>query len=184
MFICQVLCTGIQGKYHLSELKSLIVIWGCFGRCFRVFWGCWEGYIWHDCTMLTDCYYPNYSEIRGNSHLFLKNPLAKVGSSAKFGVAVFKACILNYPGGPSAKVGSSAKFGVAVFKGIYAPFTEGSICQSMFICQVLCTGIQGKYHLSELKSLIVIWGVFWQVFQGVLRGLHLTWLYNAYCLLP
>ena len=51
MFICQVLCTGIQGKYHLSKLKSLIVIWG-------VFWGCWGGYIWYDCTMLTDCLLP------------------------------------------------------------------------------------------------------------------------------
>ena len=69
--------------------------------------------------------------------------LAKVGSSAKFGVegfkvsildslggsisqsrlhlpsfdvAVFKVSILDSLGGPSAKVGSSAKFGVVVFK--------------------------------------------------------------------
>ena len=42
--------------------------------------------------------------------------MAKVGSSAKFGVAVFKASILDSLGGPLAKVGSSAKFGVLVFK--------------------------------------------------------------------
>ena len=87
-------------------------------------------------------------------------PSAKVGSSAKFGVAVFKASILNYPGGPPAKVGSSAKFGAVVFKASMLNSLGVSICQSLFICQVLCTGIQGKYHLSELKSLIVIWGVF------------------------
>ena len=43
--------------------------------------------------------------------------LAKVGSSTKFGVAVFKASILMiHLGGQSAKVGSSAKFCVLVFK--------------------------------------------------------------------
>ena len=45
------------GKYELSELKSFILIWGC--------------YIWHDSTVLTDS---NYSEIKENSNLFLKNP--------------------------------------------------------------------------------------------------------------
>ena len=44
-------------------------------------------------------------------------PSAKVCSSAKFGVVVFKVSILNSVGGPSAKVG--------------------------FVCQFLCTGIQG-----------------------------------------
>ena len=42
------------GKYELSELKSFILIWGCFGD---VSWvpGCVKGcYIWHDSTMLTD----------------------------------------------------------------------------------------------------------------------------------
>ena len=49
--------------------------------------------------------------------------LAKVGSSVKFGVAVFKASILNSLGGSSAKVGKSAKFGVVVFKAslLYSP---------------------------------------------------------------
>ena len=42
--------------------------------------------------------------------------MAKEGSSAKFGVAVFKASILNFLGVPLAKVGSSAKFCVVVFK--------------------------------------------------------------------
>ena len=46
--------------------------------------------------------------------------MAKVGSSAKFGVAVFKASMPDSPGG-------------------------GSISQSRFICQVWCSGIQGIY---------------------------------------
>ena len=41
---------------------------------------------------------------------------AKVDSSVKFGVVVFKASILNSLGGPLAKVGLSAKCGVAVCK--------------------------------------------------------------------
>ena len=36
--------------------------------------------------------------------------------SAKFGVGVFKASILDLLGGPLAKVGLSAKFGVLLFK--------------------------------------------------------------------
>ena len=43
-------------------------------------------------------------------------PLAKVGLSAKFGVAVFKASMLNSLGGQLAKVGLSAKFCALVFK--------------------------------------------------------------------
>ena len=54
--------------------------------------------------------------IQGISVLVLGGPSANAGSSAKFGVAVFKASILDYlDGGPSAKVRLSAKFGVAVF---------------------------------------------------------------------
>ena len=37
-------------------------------------------------------------------------PLAKVGLSAKFGVAVFKVSILDSPGGLLAKEGLSAKY--------------------------------------------------------------------------
>ena len=72
-------------------------------------------------------------------------PSAKVGSSAKFGVLVFKASILDSLGGPLAKVGSSAKFGVVVFKASMLYSLGGSIGQSRFICQVWCTGIQGIY---------------------------------------
>ena len=51
------------------------------------------------------------------SMLYVGGPLAKVGSSAKFGVEVFKASILDYPKGCwSAKVCSSARFCVLVFK--------------------------------------------------------------------
>ena len=119
-------------------------------------------------------------------------PSAKVDSSAKGYVPVFKASLPNYRGpicqsvfvhqvlctgiqgiyalsrgGLSAKVGSVAKFGSSI-QGIYDWFVGGSISQSRFICQVMCTGIQGKYHLSELKSLIVIWGVFWGCFEHVM----------------
>ena len=45
----------------------------------------------------------------------LGSPLPKLVLSYKFGVAVFKASILNSLGGPLAKVGSSATFGVAVY---------------------------------------------------------------------
>ena len=55
--------------------------------------------------------------------------------------------MLDSLGGQSAKVGSSAKFGVAVFKVSMLDSLGGSICQSMFVCQVLCTGIQGIYAL-------------------------------------
>ena len=40
----------------------------------------------------------------------------------------------------------------------------------------------GKYELSELKSFILIWGMFWGL-SGVSEGcqgvLHPTWPYNA-----
>ena len=73
-------------------------------------------------------------------------PSAKVGSSAKFGVVVFKASMLDSLGGPLAKVGSSAKFGVVVCKSsIFNSLGGGSISQSRFICQVLCSGMQGIY---------------------------------------
>ena len=48
--------------------------------------------------------------IQGISALLMGGPLAKVGSSAKFGVVVFKVFILDSLGGPSAKEGSSAKY--------------------------------------------------------------------------
>ena len=85
-------------------------------------------------------------------------PLAKVGSSAKFCVLVFKASMLYSLGCPSAKVGSSANFGVLVFKasllfylGVGVPsakfgvvvFKVLGVHQS--ICQVWCRGIQGIY---------------------------------------
>ena len=95
MFVCQVLCTGIQGIYAL----------------------------------------------------LMGGPLAKVGSSAKFGAVVFKASILNSLVVPLAKLGLAGKFGAAVFKASILDSLGGSICQSMFVCQVLCTGIQGIYAL-------------------------------------
>ena len=48
----------------------------------------------------------------------LGGPSAKVGLSAKFCVVLFKASILDSMGGPSPKVGSSTKFGVGAIQGI------------------------------------------------------------------
>ena len=39
------------------------------------------------------------------------------------------------------------KFCVLVFKSSLSSTTQGAICQIMFICKVLCTGIQGIYAL-------------------------------------
>ena len=54
----------------IDEICNYLV--GDVLQVFWRWWRCWGGYIWYDCTMLT-VYYPNYSEITGNSHLFLKN---------------------------------------------------------------------------------------------------------------
>ena len=81
--------------------------------------------------------------IQGISGLLPGGPLAKVGSSAKFCVPVFKASLLNYWGDPSAKVCLPAKFSVVVFKASILDSPGGSISQSRFVCQFLCTGMQG-----------------------------------------
>ena len=74
--------------------------------------------------------------------------VVQVGSSAKFGVVVFKVSILNSQGVGSI---SQSRFvcqdGCTGIQSISAQLPRGSICQSMFICQVLCTGIQGIYAL-------------------------------------
>ena len=64
-------------------------------------------------------------------------PLAKVGLSAKFGVVVFKASILNSKGGPLGKMGSSLNFGVAVIHGSILDSMGGpsaKICSSAKFC--------------------------------------------------
>ena len=71
------------------------------------------------------------THIQGIYALFMGGPLAKVGLSAKFDVAVFKASICNSWGGPSVKVGSSAKLGVLVFKASILNYPGGSICQQI-----------------------------------------------------
>ena len=89
-------------------------------------------------------------------------PLTTVGSSAKIGVALFKASILDSVVGPSAKVGSSANFGVLVFK-VSLLYSWGPISQSKFICQFWCTGIQGisavfpqRVHLPRLALTTIL----------------------------
>ena len=135
-FICQFWCTGIQGIYAL--FIGVGSIWPKYVHLpILVYW-----YSRHLCSIT------------------LGGPLAKVCLSAKFGVAVFKASILDSLGvsigqsrficqilctgiqgiyalfiglGPSAKVGSSAKFGVLVFKASILD-SLGVYCQNMFIC--------------------------------------------------
>ena len=78
-------------------------------------------------------------------HLFsihLGGPLAKVGSSAKFGVVVFKASILDSLGGSISQSRFICQVWCTGIQGIYALFIGGG--QSRFICQVWCTGIQGS----------------------------------------
>ena len=77
-FICQFWCTGIQGisalfpwglhlprlalrnniTYYTWHIWALILeICNChFGGVLEVFWGHWRGYIWNDCTMLTELF--------------------------------------------------------------------------------------------------------------------------------
>ena len=77
---------------------------------------------------------------------YLGGPSPKVCSSAKFGVAVFKASILNsLGGGPLAKEALSAKFGVVVLNASILDSLGVFIGQSKFICQVWCSSIQGIY---------------------------------------
>ena len=83
----------------------------------------------------------------------LGGPSAKVGLSAKFGVAVFKASICESLGGPSAKVGSSANFSVLVFKASLLYYLGGpsaKVCSSAKFC---VPSIQGIYALN--------WGIHW-----------------------
>ena len=89
---------------------------------------------------------------------------AKVGSSAKFCVLVFKASVLNY-GGPSAKVGLSAKFGIAVFK---ASLLE-SPCGGP-LAKVSSFAKFGGLVFKQISPVRVeIWGVFQGHFRHVLR---------------
>ena len=84
--------------------------------------------------------------------------MAKVGSSAKFCVVVFKASLLWYWGVPLAKVGSSAKFCIsrysrACIQGISALVLGGpsaKVGSSAKFCVVVCK-----------SSLLWYWGVHW-----------------------
>ena len=100
MFVCQVLCTSIQGIHAL-------LIGGPLAKE-----GLSDKYE-HTSKLLLNNFQCNCLQ---EIHSHFGGPLAKVGSSAKFGVALFKACILNSVGGPSATVCLSAKFCILVFK--------------------------------------------------------------------
>ena len=83
-----------------------------------------------------------------NCHSALGGPsAAKLCLSPKMCVLVFKASIFDSLGVPSAKVCSSAKCCVLVFKASMLNLCGGSICHSVFICQVLHKGVKGIYAL-------------------------------------
>ena len=65
------------------------------------------------------------------------------GISAKFEHILTTRC--QYHLGPLAIIGLSAKFGVAVFKSSNLDSLGGSIGQSRFVCQVWCSSIQVIY---------------------------------------
>ena len=101
---------------------------------------------------------------------------AKVGLSAKFGVAVFKASILNYPGGPLAKVGSSAKFGVVVFKtsmlnSVGDP--SATVCSSAKFCVLVIKASLLDYPGGSigLSSLFANW--YSRHLSSITWGVHL-----------
>ena len=121
---------------------------------------------------------------------YISGPLAKIGSSAKFGVAVFKASMLDSLGGPSGKVGSSVNFGVMVFQASILDYPGEGIHLSKYLHlpsfvywysrQISCVRVEISYcHLGGVS------GVFWACFRhvlgvfGVSMGLHLTSQYNA-----
>ena len=87
-----------------------------------------------------------FTSIQGIYAVLMRGSSAKVGLSAKFGIVAFKASILDSLGGGS--MGQS-RFVCQVLctslQGIYAVLMGGSIVQSRFICQVWCSGIQGIY---------------------------------------
>ena len=86
-------------------------------------------------------------------------PLAKEGSSDKYEhtskllLNIFQCNCLHQEihshfwgvGGPLANIGSSANFGVLIFKASLLYYLGGSIGQHRFICQVLCSFIEGIY---------------------------------------
>ena len=166
------------GKYELSELKSFILIWGCFGGISGVSHG-----ITSDMTLqcLLTVYYSNYSEIKENSHLFLQNPKWLPNTSHNISHNAFV-------GDRSA---SWSPYMSCDNRNLKLPFLA-TRCQTQGVDLPLdlpmwtLTSILhvklGKYELSELKSFILIWGVFCSFFRGVggVKGvLHPTWLYNA-----
>ena len=86
--------------------------------------------------------------------IHLGGPSAKVGSSANYCVLVFKASLLYYPGGSICQ----SMFVCQVFvywysRHLFLDFTGGSIGHSRFICQFWCTCIQGISALYTQGSI-------------------------------
>ena len=145
-FICQVLCTGIQGISALLPGGPLAKVGSSAKFCVLVFKASVLWYHWGEGSISQSRFVCQVlcTGIEGISALLPGGPLAKEGSSAKFCVLVFKASLLWYHwGGPLAKEGLSSKFCVLVFKASLLWYLGRSIGQHSFICQVLCTGIQG-----------------------------------------
>ena len=176
MFICQVLCTGIQGIYALliggsiNQSRFVCQVWcSSIQGIYSSFTGgsiCQSRFI---CQVFVYWYSRHLFSINWGVHL------PKYVSLPSFCVLVFKASAYALLiGGPLAKVGSSAKFGVAVFKASILDWLGVSIIQSRFVCQVLCTGIQGIY------ALLIGWSIsqsrfICQVWCSSIQGIY-SWL--------
>ena len=159
-FICQGVCTSIQGisaqlqGVHLPKCVCLPSVVSWHSR--------------HLCS------------IQGG-------PLAKVGSAAKFDITVFKAFMPDSLGDPSAEVGLSAKFGVVIFKASVLDYLEGwgSIAKVGSSAKFCVLVFKANITCQSWNLLLSFGGCFGGVLsmlqdvEGVLRGLHLTWLYNA-----
>ena len=81
-------------------------------------------------------------------------PSVKIGSSAKLCVLIFKASLFVFPGESICQSIFICQVWCSGIQGMYSQFRGGSVCQSVFFCQVLCTGIQGIY--AQL-TLVVLW---------------------------
>ena len=78
----------------------------------------------------------------------LGGPSAKVGSSAKLCVPVFKASLLNYLGFHLPKCVCLPSVVYWQSRHLHS-MQGGSIGPSRFICQVWCAGIQGIYAINS-----------------------------------
>ena len=116
MWICYSWWT-LPHPYYLLNLANMSSnTWNLllsFRECFGVFQGC-QGGVTSDITLPCSLtvYYPNYSDIKRNSHLYLKNPKWLPNTSHNIYTMMHCNCCSLFLGGRSARRsrGRSAKF--------------------------------------------------------------------------